>query len=276
MTNEILKETITLVKEILSEEIEEIKVERAVIGVFFSGVVLSTHSGGIAATPIKEIPEAVCCPSSASEMPMAGKLTEKPVLKYLDDIFSQKPMKKALGIAVLSALSNYCWEKGFFNYLDRKMSVDAIDCIEVEKYNHPVVIGAIIPFLRLMKMNEKDYTVIELDKRALKGDELDHFAPVEKTDEIVPKADLLVITATTLINGTLEHILEIANPEAKVIVLGPTASLAPHAFFKRGVDILGGDYITNPNKMLDSLAEGGSGYHFYGNSAEQIVVINKN
>ncbi len=84
-----------------------------------------------------------------------------------------------------------------------------------------------------------------------------------------------MITGTTLINGTLEGILEIARPDTKVVVVGPTASILPHAFFKRGVDILGGDIITHPQKMLDTLAEGGSGYHLYGHSAERVLVTQK-
>lgn len=271
----ILEETVQLVKDMLSDEIDEIKVERAVIGIFFSGVVLNTGSSGICATPIKEIPEAVCCPTSAKAMPIAGSLTKRSVIRYLDDVFSPVPMKRALGISVLSALSNYCWEKGLLNDYDRIIDMDAIDSIDIEDYENPVLIGAIVPFLRLLKLNNKNYSVIELDKRTLKEDELKFYVPPEKTDEVVPKADLIVITATTLINGTLDHILEITNPEAKVIVLGPTASLIPQAFFKRGVDILGGDVITDPNKMLDTLAEGGSGYHLYGHSAERVVVKSK-
>ncbi|HEY0196412.1 MAG TPA: DUF364 domain-containing protein, partial [Methanobacterium sp.] len=96
-----------------------------------------------------------------------------------------------------------------------------------------------------------------------------------KTPEIVPKADVLVITGTTLINGTLEEILGFARPDAQVVVLGPTASILPNAFFRRGVNVLGGDTITNPEKMLDTLAEGGSGYHLYGKSAERVVTTVK-
>lgn len=84
--------------------------------------------------------------------------------------------------------------------------------------------------------------------------------------------NLLVVTGTTLLNGTLEGILELARPDAQVLVMGPSASLLPSAFFKRGVDVLGGDIITQPNRMLDTLAEGGSGYHIYGDSAERVVV----
>jgi uncharacterized protein (DUF4213/DUF364 family) len=274
-TSKILEETISHVKKSLDESIHDITVERAVIGIFFSGVIINTGHAGISATPIKEIPEAVCCPSSARSMPNAGHLTERPVLKYLNDATSKIPMKKSMGIAVLSALSSYCRKIGLTEDYNIKVGVDALNCIDLKNDTYPVLIGAIGPFLRVLKNRKKPFSVVELDTRTLKPDELPFYVPPSKTREIVPKADVLVITGTTLINGTLEGILELARPDTKVVVVGPTASILPHAFFKRGVDILGGDIITHPHKMLDTLAEGGSGYHLYGHSAERVVVTKK-
>ncbi len=274
-SSEILEETINYVKNSLEESINTITVERAVIGIFFSGVILSTGHAGISATPIKEIPEAVCCPSSARSMPNAGHLTERSVLKYLNDATSKIPMKKAMGIAVLSALSSYCREMGLTEGYEMEVGVDALDRVDLRDDTYPVLIGAIGPFLRVLKTRGKPFSVIELDTRTLKRDELPFYVPPGKTGEIVPKADVLVITGTTLINGTLEGILKLARPDTQVVVVGPTASILPHAFFKRGVDILGGDIITNPQKMLETLAEGGSGYHIYGHSAERVMVTKK-
>src|SRR5215471_1592036 len=70
----ILKETIGAITAILGRELAGITVERAVIGLFFTGVKLSNGIAGACATPIKTIPEAVCCPSSAMAMPFPGKL----------------------------------------------------------------------------------------------------------------------------------------------------------------------------------------------------------
>ncbi len=273
--SKILEETIDYVKNSLNDIIHDITIERAVIGIFFSGVILNNGHAGISATPIKEIPEAVCCPSSARSMPNAGHLTERSVVKYLKDATSNIPMKKAMGIAVLSALSSYCREIGLTEGYDMEVGVDALDCVDLRDDTYPVLIGAIGPFLRVLKSRKKPFSVVELDTRTLKPDELPFYVPPDKTGEIVPKADVLVITGTTLINGTLEGILEIARPDTKVVVVGPTASILPHAFFKRGVDILGGDIITHPQKMLDTLAEGGSGYHLYGHSAERVLVTQK-
>jgi len=37
-------------------------------------------------------------------------------------------------------------------------------------------------------------------------------------------------------------------------------------------EILGSDIVTSPDALLDTIAEGGSGYHFFGKSAEKTNV----
>jgi uncharacterized protein len=68
----------------------------------------------------------------------------------------------------------------------------------------------------------------------------------------VPSADVVLITGTTLLNDTLENLLALCRPEARV---------------------LGGVRVTAPDAFLDVLAEGGSGYHFFGRSAEKVVLV---
>jgi len=64
----ILKETAQLVKEKLGPDFDAVTIEKIVIGIFFTGVKLSTGAGGICFTPIKNIPQAACCPSSAGRI----------------------------------------------------------------------------------------------------------------------------------------------------------------------------------------------------------------
>ena len=100
---EILREAVAQVEQQL--ELDKITVERAVFGLFFSGVKLSTGHGGLCFTPVKEMPGAVCCPSSARAMPLSGRLRGRPVREYLDDIFGENILRRTLGIAALNALS---------------------------------------------------------------------------------------------------------------------------------------------------------------------------
>ena len=89
----------------------------------------------------------------------------------------------------------------------------------------------------------------------------------------MPRADVLLITGTTLLNDTLEDLLAWARPDARVTIVGPTVGLFPDAFLRRGADILGSVRIPRPDAFLDLLAEGGSGYHFFGRSVEKIVLV---
>ena len=268
----ILDDTIRILEERLGERLDDVRIERAVVGIFFTGVKLSTGHGGICATPVKSIPEAVCCPSSAKAMPHSGRLRERSIRAYLTDALGDRPMRKALGIAVVSALSALCDDvcPGPGHSVVR--GVDAVDLLTIQESGNVVVVGALTPYLRALKQAGQPFRVLEMDPRTLKPDELPFYTPVEETEMVVPWADTLVITGTTLINGTLDHLLELARPEATVVVLGPSVSILPDALFSRGVEIVGGNQVTDPDRLLDTLAEGGSGYHFFGKGADRIAI----
>jgi uncharacterized protein len=105
-----------------------------------------------------------------------------------------------------------------------------------------------------------------------KGEELDHFVPAEQSQEVIKRADVLIITGVTLINHTLEEILRNAGPDREIAVMGPTASLLPEPLFERGVRIVGGVRVERPDSLLDVLAVGGSGYHFFDHLAARVVL----
>jgi len=268
----ILEETIETIRSQLGSEMDSITVERAVIGLFFSGVRLSTGDGGICFTPVKEIPEAVCCPSSARAIPGAGKLTHQPVSYYLDEMDQNAPLKKALGIAVLNALSTSCWHRKTPKEYGFDLGIDPLEGAAIPEEAHVVVIGALVPYIRMLKARGKPFCILEKDARTLKADEMRYYVPPEHANKEISKADWLIITGTTLINDTLEDILDHCRSDANITLVGPTASMLPDAFFRRGVDSIGGITVTDPDKLLDTLIEAGSGYHFYGKSAERLVI----
>ena len=269
--DDLLKDTVDIVLDKLGDEIDDITVERAVFGLFFSGVKLSTGHGGLCFTPVKEMPEAVCCPSSAAVMPFSGKLSDVPVKQYLDDIFCDNVLRRTLGIAALNALSNLLWDENKNDYKP-VMNRDAFDEIDVAKYEKTVVVGALVPMIKKLIANECDFTILEQDSRTLKDHELKYYAPSEDAHKYVPDADLLVITGVTVLNGTLSDLLEMAKEDAEILVTGPTASMIPDVFFKKGVTMTGGIVVTKADELLDIISEAGSGYHFFGQSAERAVI----
>jgi uncharacterized protein (DUF4213/DUF364 family) len=166
-----------------------------------------------------------------------------------------------------------CWERRPSRDVELVSGVDAYDAACIQPDEHVVIIGAFVPFLKSLKRAGQRFTVLELDAATLKPDELSHFRPADQADQVLPSADVVLITGTTLVNNTLEQLLALCRPNARVVVVGPTVGLLPDAFLHRGVDVLGGVRITAPDAFLDVLAEGGSGYHFFGRSAEKVVLM---
>src|SRR6266481_5777077 len=66
MDKPILDETIETIEEILGAELNRLTVERAVVGVFFTGVKLSNGIAGACATPIETVRETFCCASAVA------------------------------------------------------------------------------------------------------------------------------------------------------------------------------------------------------------------
>jgi uncharacterized protein (DUF4213/DUF364 family) len=271
----ILRETLGAIPEILGSGLDGLTVERAVIGLFFTGVKLSNGVAGACATPIKTIPEAVCCPSSAMAMPFPGKLHGRPALDLAREALSDHGIRRAVGIAVMNALADTCWSRRPHPETELRLGVDAFDATEMRPGETVVVVGAFVPFLRELKRRRQPYLVLEQDPNTLKPEELPFFRPAEQATTVLPEADVLLITGTTLINDTLEQLLAWAKPSARVTMVGPTVSLLPDAFLRRGADILGTVRITAPDDFLDMLAEGGSGYHFLGRSAQKLVLVKR-
>ena len=270
----ILYETVAAIPEILGPELDGITVDRAVVGLFFTGVKLSNGIAGACATPIKTIPEAVCCPSSAMAMPFPGKLRGRPAFDLARESLSEHGIRRAVGIAAMNALADACWRRRPHPESELRLGIDAFDATEMRPGDN-VVVGAFVPFLRELKRRRQPFLVLEQDPATLKPEELPFFRPADRAASVIPEADILLITGTTLLNDTLEDLLGWAKPSARVTMVGPTVSLLPDAFLRRGADILGTVRITDPDAFLDMLAEGGSGYHFLGRTAQKVVLIRR-
>src|SRR5215471_12838207 len=177
--NSILGETIAKLGTIFGPELDDITIDRAVVGLFFTGVKLSNGAAGTSATPIKTIPEAVCCPSSAMAMPFPGKLAGRPALDLAAEALSENGIRRALGIATVNALADCCWQRRPHPDIELHHGVDAFDATDIRHGDKVVVVGAFVPFLKELKRRGQAFLVLEQDSATLKADELPFFRPAE-------------------------------------------------------------------------------------------------
>ncbi|MFT4160105.1 Rossmann-like domain-containing protein [Shinella sp.] len=272
MANAILKRTVEIVRDRLGHALDDVTIDRVAIGLFFTGVKLSTGHAGACATPVKDIPDAVCCPGSAMAMPFPGKLRGRRAADLLDEAMEQVGIRRTLGIATLNALAQMANEDRVDERIEIVEGLDAFAAAQVGVDDTVVVVGAFVPFLRELRRIGARHWVLEKDPSTLKPHEMPYFREAERAPEVVPEADVLIITGTTLANDTLGDLIALAKPSARIVVVGPTVTIIPDAFFERGCHILGGIKVTDADAFLDILSEGGSGYHFFGKSATKITL----
>ncbi|MFO0794828.1 MAG: DUF364 domain-containing protein [Candidatus Brocadiaceae bacterium] len=271
----IIKELIEIIKESQVISRFNIKSKDIRIGVFYTGIVLNTGHAGMAYTPVQEIPEAVCCPRSHAKMPQAGNLLHLPTENLMEYALDDNVLKSAVGIAAINALSALLLEDEQCPYKPTLYG-DALDLVHITEDDAVIMVGAFPPFIKKIREVSNKLSVIEKNPRAVGKDENFTIEPAERLQEIIPQGNILIITGVTLVNHTLEPILRLAGNAREIIVVGPTASVYPEPLFKRGVTILGGVKVTDATKMIHLIGEGGSGYDFFEQCAQKIVMRQKN
>lgn len=271
--DQILKDTIALLRDRLPEPLESISIERVVVGVFFTGVKLNNGYGGICYTPVDLIPESVCCTVAASTMPYCGNLQGVSLDNVLDHISSPAPLVRAVLISIVNALSAWYFDicpKGTYCIEDDKDAFDLVD--EIDPKKPVVVVGALWPVIHRLKQRGATYRIFELNRNALRDDELPFFVAPEMQDEALAEAGCVVMTGATMVTGTTEDLLSRIPEGVQIIIGGPTISMIPDLFFEMGVTAIGGDIVTDPDRLLTTIMQGGSGYHFFGKSAQKILI----
>jgi uncharacterized protein (DUF4213/DUF364 family) len=104
------------------------------------------------------------------------------------------------------------------------------------------------PFVEQIRATAQSCWVIELQPRA---DDL----PAEQAPEVLPNADEVVITSTSLINHTLDSLLDLCRSDAYVILLGGSTPLSPVLFY-HGIDAAGGTRVANVPEALGAISQG--------------------
>ncbi len=111
-----------------------------------------------------------------------------------------------------------------------------------------VVVVGHFPFVERLAEHFESFHVLELRPRP--GD-----LPAKAAREVLPKADVAVLTGSSLVNGSLGGLMDMLSPEAFVMLLGPSAPFA-RCLFDLGVNVVAGAEVTDPVAAMDGVARG--------------------
>ena len=204
---------------------------------FWTAVVLDNGRCGLASTLRPEEPQ---CAGPAPPVRWAGRLLECSALELAKLARSESTLEASIGLAAINSLlevdESHC------------MELNAEDVILKEGAGRRVAIVGHFPFIpRVREVAEKLWV---LERRPVEGD-----LPAEMAAKVLPQADVVAITGTSLINHTFEGLVRLCRPDALIIVLGPTAPLSP-VLFDYGVDAISGAKVVDVEAVLRCISQG--------------------
>jgi uncharacterized protein (DUF4213/DUF364 family) len=170
----------------------------------------------------------------------AGLLVGRSARELAQLARSCRPMEAAIGIATINALLP-AREKQWID-------LNAGEAIARHGVDKKVALVGHFPFIP--RLRERVGVLWVLEKRP-SGDDL----PAEAAHDVIPRADVVAITGTTLINHTFEGLMALCRPKALVLVLGPSTPLSP-VLFDHGVDVISGSVVEDVDSVLQAVSQG--------------------
>ena len=232
-----------LVKEI--PDMKSIKVESVCLGLGYTGVKLEGGQSGFCHSLISEM-NLDCCRILESAGTLAGK-SSKELLGLAD---SWDFSERVIGIATINALSQIVFDSKKYDYNIEKENL--VNVIDIEPDDAIALVGLISPFVPVFRKKAKELFILERGAAREKGT-----LPDTACEEIIPKANIVIITGSALANGTLDRLLQLSSRARTIALVGPTASCLPEPLFERGVNYVGGIRINDADKAMQVISEGG-------------------
>ena len=120
--------------------------------------------------------------------------------------------------------------------------IDPLGQLDLDSCHQVGMVVFFKPLVRMLKDQRVPVTVIEKDEGYLDYDGL-----VDVTLDVgaLKRCDRVLITASTLLNDSLDSVLANCAADAQVALIGPTVGCLPDHFFARGIDVVGGSRVAD-------------------------------
>jgi uncharacterized protein len=206
------------------------------IGLGYTAVLLENGRCGLAYT-FRHQTGGGCCAFRE-----AGSLCGRPAAELLAYANSTDVIGSAVALATVNALADPPTDS----------VVDALDFVGAGAEDQVGMVGFFAPLAGPLKERCKALYIFER-----RPDRSHEVLPEEAQADILPRCQVAIITATSLLNRTLDNLLGYCRNAREVMLLGPSTPYAPEVLAAKGVTILSGSRVTDAARALRVVSEAG-------------------
>ncbi len=177
------------------------------------------------------------------DIPQAGLLLTLSGKELAGFAASSSNLASSIGMAAINALLPRP-EPGQIRTINAEIVL-----AEHGKGKNVAIIGR-FPFISRLRNEVKNLYILEMDPQP------GEYGP-EAAREILQRADVIAITAMSLINKTFDDVIHFCPADAIKVMLGPSTPLSP-VMYEFGLDLLSGAIVEKVDDVLNSISQGAS------------------
>jgi uncharacterized protein (DUF4213/DUF364 family) len=212
----------------------------------FCALELEDGSVGLSYVLLDDTLERLLDGSDGLELP--GTDTLQLARRYVSD----GGIRKTLGFAAANALSRCLFDRAGFRPDD---SSDSIGHLNPQPGEHIGMIGKFTPLLGRITKSGARLTIVELNPQLV--GEHDGYRVTLDAEELAD-CTKVVSTSTLLLNDTLDRMIACCRKARWFALVGPSAGCLPDALFAKGVTLVGGTWVNDPDGYTAALRAGAS------------------
>jgi uncharacterized protein (DUF4213/DUF364 family) len=214
------------------------KIQDVRAGLGYTCVMFEDNSCGLAYTFRNELGE------GCGTLDAAGTLIGRDAGDIMMWAKESNRLRAAIGLAAVNAAINdskKSWNTG-----------NVLTAFTLNESDTFGMVGEFHPILQKVKTMTKNIYVFE--QNVPEDSEL---YPSDTIPLHLPKCDVVVITATSLINHTFDEVISCCKNAREVCIVGPSTPLCPEVFEKYNVTLLAGSVVKDPKLALQIISQGG-------------------
>ena len=154
----------------------------------------------------------------------------------------------SLGLAAINAITRHVFRTAGFTPMD---APDSMGILDITAADHVGMVGYFPSLVKRLRNNGIRLTVIEKKPQFHKQQE--NFL-VSADPQTLEGCTKVMITASTLLNNSLDALLDYTRQAQRRVMIGPTAGFFPDPLFARGISAIGGSEIRNPEQARKRLS----------------------